>query len=310
MARRHAHEEHANHEAWAIPYGDLVTLLLAFFVVMYAISSVNEGKYRVLSDSLSEAFGGPQRTLRPVQPGQSGTGSAPPEPTAPISLRARAQLPSTPAPLRDWPARPRVAAGGEAASADAAAHAREQRQLDDVTARIERALGPLVEKRLVRVRRTEQWLEIEISSDLLFASGQAVPSPAAVTTLRNLAATVRALPNPLRVEGHTDDVPIHSVAFPSNWELSAARAAAVLRLFVGDGVDPDRLSVVGYGPYRPLRDNGDDEGRAANRRVVLVVLAAPAGAAPGDPAPAPAFPSALAADGGARVPPTFPRGAP
>ena len=271
MGRRRHHEEHANHEAWAIPYGDLVTLLLAFFVVMYAISSINEGKYRVLADSLSEAFGGPPRTISPMQLGSVQPLGSAPDTAPPLAPTAGARGAIAPKPLRDWTERPHAARS----AADTTLQAREQAQLGEVATRIERALAPLIDQKLVRVRRTTLWLEVEISSDVLFESARAVPAPQATATLRELGDALRAFPNPLRVEGHTDDRPIASLEFPSNWELSAARAAAVVRIFMLRGIAPDRLAVVGYGPFRPARDNFDAEGRSANRRVTVVVLAQP-----------------------------------
>lgn len=277
MARKRHHEEHVNHEAWAIPYGDLITLLLAFFVVMYAISSVNEGKYRVLAEALSEAFGDPPRTISPVQLGKVQPRGSQPDRAPPMTPTAGARGAVAPLPLRDWPERPQVhrVPPGIPTVDQTLVERQQERQLDAVTARIEKALAPLIDRKLVRVRRARLWVEVEISSDILFASGQAQPSLDAEATLRSLGDILRGLPNPLRVEGHTDDQPIHSIAFPSNWELSAARAAAVVRIFGERGVEPERASVVGYGPYRPLVPNDSEAARTANRRVVVVVLADP-----------------------------------
>src|SRR5690606_14663780 len=120
-------------------------------------------------------------------------------------------------------------------------------------------------------------MEVEIQSDILFASGVAEPSPVATATVRKLGAVLRGEPNAVRVEGYTDNVPISTAAFPSNWELSAARAASVVHVLADEGVDPTRLAVVGYGEFQPLADNDSVEGRNANRRVLLVILAAPQG---------------------------------
>ncbi|MBB5016615.1 flagellar motor protein MotD [Rehaibacterium terrae] len=280
MARRKGHEEHVNHEAWAIPYGDLVTLLLAFFVVMYAISSLNEGKYRVLADALAEAFGGPPRTIRPIQLGDIQPRGSEMD-RAPPMTNLGARGPVAPMPLSNWTTRPQISrshrSGTDAAAAaiDRAALARAQAQLNAITVRVEEALSELIERRLVKVTRNHYWLEIEIKSDILFASGVAVPHTPAIDTLERLGEALQPFPNPLRIEGHTDDVPIHTLQFPSNWELSAARAASVVRIFAGRGVEPARMAVIGYGEFRPLRDNATAEGRNANRRVVVVVLATP-----------------------------------
>lgn len=287
MARRHHHEEHQNHEAWAVPYGDLVTLLLAFFVVMYAISSVNEGKYRAVSDALSSAFGGPPRSITPVQLGQTQlrgssfdrpsllTPGAKTGPTAtsPVSnVRVRQML--------DTPIGGKQAdAAQQQAMAKAAMDAslRGESQLNILGRRIQDALAELVREKLVTVRRGSTFLEVEIQSDILFASGVAEPSPVARDTVRKLGAVLRTEPNAVRVEGYTDDVPIRTAAFPSNWELSAARAASVVHVLTGEGIEPVRLAVVGYGEHQPVADNATIEGRNANRRVLLVILAAPQG---------------------------------
>ncbi|HEY5804089.1 MAG TPA: flagellar motor protein MotD [Lysobacter sp.] len=284
MARRHRHEEHANHEAWAIPYGDLMTLLLAFFVVMYAISSLNEGKYRVVSDALSSAFGGPPRTIAPIQLGKTqlrgssfdrpslqtaAAKTGPASTTAVTSVRVRQML--------DMPTFGRQHhQDNQDATAQSALRERDT-QLNSLGAQIQHALSELVRQKLVTVRRGRTFLEVEIQSDILFASGVADPSPVATGTVRKLAAVLREAPNALRVEGYTDDVPIRTAMFRSNWELSAARAASVVHVLVDEGVGADRLAVVGYGQHQPIADNGTVEGRNANRRVLLVILAAPQG---------------------------------
>ncbi|GAB3736019.1 flagellar motor protein MotD [Luteimonas pelagia] len=306
MRRREVHEDHVNHEAWAIPYGDLVTLLLAFFVVMYAVSSINEGKYRVMADALEAAFSGRPKVISPIQLGQSQLrGSSFDRPTI-ATPASRADGPSAAMPVevqmvrqavelptfgKDVRAR-RQAGGGEADSspedpADAAA-----RQLHSVGLRVEHALSDLVAKRLVVVRREYTYLEVEIRSDVLFASGVAVPNATARRTIALLAEALRGEPNAVRVEGYTDDRPISTPQFRSNWELSAARAASVVHAMIGGGIEPARLAVVGFGEQRPIADNRTDAGRNANRRVQLVILAAPGGDAIAAPAPPVADPPA------------------
>ncbi|MEG3193433.1 flagellar motor protein MotD [Lysobacter sp. D1-1-M9] len=285
--RRDPHADHTNHEAWAIPYGDLVTLLLAFFVVMYAISSVNEGKYRMIADALSSAFGGPPRTIAPVQLGatqprsfdrpamQTAAAKAGPAPVDPIAnLRVRQ--------IVDMPTFGQRSAS-EARAAAAAAHTasdiagRDTAQLQALGQRIEDALSELVRQKLVKVRRGATFLEVEIQSDILFASGVAVPNAFATSTVRRLAAVLRGEPNSVRVEGYTDNMPIKTAQFPSNWELSAARAASVVHVMIDADIEPDRLAVVGFGSHQPIADNGSVEGRNSNRRVLLVILASPQG---------------------------------
>lgn len=294
MARRKHHEEHTNAEAWAIPYADLMTLLLAFFVVMYAISSLNEGKYRVLADSLSSAFGGPPRTISPIQLGQTQLrGSAFDRPS--IQTAAAKAGPAAATPLNtprmlqvlDMPTLGRQPTIAEANMVRVQAEARRHAELRVLGRRIQDSLAELVREQLVKVRRGPDFLEVEIQSDILFASGSAVPSPLAVETIHRVAGVLREEPNALRVEGYTDDVPIANARFPSNWELSAARAASVVHELAGAGVAPGRMAMVGYGEYQPIADNTTAEGRNSNRRVLLVILAAPQGPdaliAPGTP---------------------------
>jgi chemotaxis protein MotB len=116
------------------------------------------------------------------------------------------------------------------------------------------------------------WLEIEINTDILFPSGAGDFSSAAEPVLDKLAGVLKPFPNPIRVEGHTDDRPIRTAAFPSNWELSAARAASVVHQFMKQGVDPTRLEIVGFGEFHPKQANDSVEGRNANRRVAILVL--------------------------------------
>lgn len=270
MARRHAHEEHANHEAWAIPYADLMTLLLAFFVVMYAISSLNEGKYRVMADALTTAFGGAPRTITQVQVGnvqlQGGGHDSPSVIRTPSMaggamadpnrLPSMASQMSQPVSLRDREQLQRA-----------------ERQLSRIADRLNLSLAPLVDKGVINVRRTELWIEVEINSDILFPPGSATLDASARQTLGTLADVLQDVPNGVRVEGHTDDMPIATAQYPSNWELSAARAASVVHLFADHGVQPQRLAMMGYGQFRPRESNALPEGRNRNRRVMVIILA-------------------------------------
>lgn len=269
MARRHQHEEHVNHEAWAIPYGDLVTLLLAFFVVMYAVSSVNEGKYRVLSDSLVAAFRGQPHTMEPIQIGDKLVKVKQDDTVAGIRPSQMLKLPD----VRGMVGGP--ATGGSGAT-DAAAEA-EMAELRRIAADLELALQPLIDKDLITIKRDALWIEVEIKTDILFGSGSADIADGALEILGKLAAILEPFPYLLRVEGHTDNVPIATLQFPSNWELSAARAARIIRLFEGSGIAPARMMIAGMGEHQPVADNATADGRNRNRRVALVVLGTLAG---------------------------------
>jgi chemotaxis protein MotB len=275
MARKKKHEEHVNAEAWAIPYGDLVTLLFALFTVMYAMSSVNEGKFRVLSDSLIAAFHGAPKSVEPVNIGerQPGKGGEKPlvgiQPTAFIKVKdQRGQVDADQAPRN-----PDAVAPAQEALKAPGALIRMERQVQD-------AMQALIDAKLVTVRRESMWLEIEINTDILFPSGAGEFSPQAAPVLDKLADVLKPFPNPIRVEGHTDNRPIKTASFPSNWELSAARAASVVHEFTKAGIDPLRLEIVGFGEFHPRQPNDTVEGRNSNRRVAILVLESVAPGAP------------------------------
>jgi len=281
VARRRKPEEHQSHDAWAIPFGDLLTLLLAFFVVMYAISSVNNGKYRVLSHALTAAFRGMPLAPQPIAIGDEPSSITEQMPistvnrmfTAGLPDHERMPLPQARGTLRDGQhvagsSDPRLDPGNELVEAEAA----RQRELNGIETDVSGVLGSLIRSNTVHVQKKGDAVEVQISADILFASGAAEPAPAAVPVLQRLAEALRPWPNAVRVEGHTDDVPIKTGSFHSNWELSGARAGSVVRLFADHGVDPQRLAVVGYGQFRPLQSNMSATGRNANRRVVVVIL--------------------------------------
>ncbi len=261
MARKHEHEDHVNHEAWAIPYGDLVTLLLAFFVVMYAVSSINAGKYRVASDSLSAAFAGTPRTMEPVPVGDKAAKAKGDETVAGVKPNQAIQF-------------------EDKSGADEAL----QTQLRQMTDDLEKAMQVLIDQDMIRVERAPSWVEVEIKTDILFPSGSAEIGPEATVILERLAAILAERPYPIRIEGHTDNRPIKTAQFPSNWELSAARAARIVRLFEQRGITANRMVVAGMGENQPLAGNESVEGRNRNRRVALVILGAPPAAT--DPQPA------------------------
>ena len=269
MARKHLHEDHVNHEAWAIPYADLLTLLLAFFVVMYSVSSLNEGKYRVASSSLNAAFGGRVTSMLPINvgdvPAQTGSAASVDSgihqslPSALVAMRINSQLPVD--------ARARWA---EDNGVDVETEA-EQNQLAETAKQMEDALSSLILNDQVSVYRQDDWIEVDIKADALFASGSATPREAAEPVLQQIASVLHGNRHLLRIEGHTDSQPIRTLQYPSNWELSAARASSVVRLFAQQGIDPGLMQVVGYGDTQPISDNTTAAGRTANRRVVLVV---------------------------------------
>jgi chemotaxis protein MotB len=242
MARRKRHvEEHENHERWLVSYADFITLLFAFFVVMYAISSVNEGKYRVLSDALGIAF--------------SGLKQQPPVVKDPI------ETPRTYLPIPTQPQR-----------ATNAAIVREKAQMTNIARDLLKAMAPLISQGKVRVTQTNRGVSVEINASVLFAPGEAKLSAQSEKALRAVAEVLAKVDNNLQVEGHTDNVPIKTPIFPSNWELSAVRASSVVRLFIDSGINEKRLIAIGHGANEPVDSNDTAEGRLRNRRVQLMIL--------------------------------------
>ena len=244
-------DESDNHERWLVSYADFVTLLFAFFVVMYSISSVNDTKYASLSEALDEAFSKAHKVLKVVDPIQIGSE---PRTIQPIIL----DNPTTEEKKKQRKLSDEIL--------------KERRQLLMVSEQFEDVLQPYVENDLVEVKRNDFWIELEMNSQLLFLSGEAELSAKAVPVLRKIAEVIRRMPNVINIEGHTDDVPIDTIEFPSNWDLSSARATTVVREFIRNGISPKRLSAVGYGEFHPVADNNNIEGQNKNRRVVLVLM--------------------------------------
>jgi len=268
MARRRKKQaEHVNHERWIVSYADFITLLFAFFVVMYSISSVNEGKYRVLSQTLTNAFQETGRSLDPIQVGDTTRRSGDMIGTERDSALIQTENRMGPGTYTD------EGRNGQKQDASIADMPVEERQrMSFLAATIEDMLAAYVEQDLVEVSYTENRVMVNMKDKMLFASGSAQLSNTAVTALRDISRVLATVPNAIQVEGNTDNRPIHTDEFPSNWELSAARAASVVHLLTRFGVDPGRLSAIGYGEFRPAADNDSEEGRAKNRRVTLVIL--------------------------------------
>ena len=247
MARRKSISHEAdNTDRWMVSYADFVTLLFAFFVVMYAISSVNEGKYRVLSDTMTEAFKVAPKSPQPIQIGKESKSIANEKPANEIIK-----------PIKILPKSQRT-------------YEKEMKQIAET---VSKSVQPLIDKGLIKVTQNKLWVEIEMNTKILFPSASSELEDEAFPALKALAGVLKTLPNSIDVEGHTDNLPINNELFPSNWELSAARAASVVHLFTRYGVNPKRLSSIGYAEYRPISSNATSEGRLRNRRVKVVILA-------------------------------------
>lgn len=230
-----------NHERWLVSYADFITLLFAFFVVMYALSSVSEGKYRVLSDSLVSAFGS-----KVIEPGAPAA-----RPLPPASPPRRITVPSAVPGVQD----------------------RQREQMRGIAQNILKLLDSLVRDGQVKVTQSNRGISVEINASVLFASGQAQLRADSGRALQQVAQVLAGIDQGIEVEGYSDDTPISTSQFPSNWELSSARASSVVRLFLDNGVAAERLSAIGYGPNHPVMPNDTPEGRARNRRVTVMILA-------------------------------------
>jgi len=241
MARKPYQQDTENHERWLISYADFITLLFAFFVVMYAISVVNEGKYRVVSSSLGDAFGGRDKATTTA----SSSTVTPIVPVPSLIQRRRAE-----------------------------AMRIEREKLTRLARDLTSTLAPLVKEGKVRVTQNSRGVSVEINASVLFDPGEARLTAESDQALRALAVLLKDDPHAVQVEGHTDTTPIKNALFPSNWELSAVRASSVVRLFIDSGVAPERLTVVGHSANIAVAPNDTAEGKARNRRVAVTILSA------------------------------------
>jgi chemotaxis protein MotB len=239
MARRKYDADSENHERWLISYADFITLLFAFFVVMYAISVVNEGKYKVLSDALGDAFGGRGAAAK------RNTSVEPELPLTSLLARKRAEVVK-----------------------------RERERLNTLARDLSNTLAPLIKAGKVRVIQTSRGVSVEINASVLFDPGDARLTGDSKEVLRAVAGLLKGDTHAIQVEGHTDNTPISNSLFASNWELSTVRASSVVRLFIDSGVAEKRLTALGNAANQPVASNDDQVGRARNRRVTVTILAA------------------------------------
>ncbi len=263
MARRKKAEEWDNHERWLVSYADFITLLFAFFVVMYAISSVNEGKYKVLSKTLVSAFSG-----QPWSPVPIRSNTPPPLSQTPVKLPPLPKIAdATPVPhVQKGRVSPRAKNDPQTPSHPDTAMRR-------IEAQMETLLRPLIEQGSVAIHRSNLGVVIDLNAKILFHSAQAQLSPNATATLGAIAQVLSQVPYQIQVAGFTNDLPIRTAQFPSNWALSAARAVSVVEIFVQHGVNPRHLVAAGYGKYHPVAPNDTAKGLVMNRRVSIVVVA-------------------------------------
>lgn len=228
MARRRQKiDDHENLERWLLTYADLITLLLAFFVVMYSMSQVDNKRFGQMVEALNGVLKGGKVVTQTHDPANLKTGHG------------------------------LIKLG----------------DLNLVQQQIEERFKEINRQGEIKTERTERGLVIHIMESALFRQGSAKLEPGAIEVLDVVAEKIRPLPNHIRIEGHTDDRPINTPVYPSNWELSSARATEVVRYYMHyHQLAPDRISALGYGEYRPVHPNNSIENRALNRRVDIVVL--------------------------------------
>ena len=259
MARKRKQPEHVNHERWLVSYADFITLLFAFFVVMFAASNSDQKKAGQIAQAVQVAFS----DLAAFTP----TGKV-------VPLYDEGGLPADSKNIFG-----NAHSGFDAAQiiSPVSKPGEGGKSLSVVKQELESLLKDEVTSKKVRITQDARGLTISLAEAGFFDSGSATMHPDSLPVVDRIAETLNPLHYSLRVEGHTDNTPIHTAQFPSNWELSTARATFVLQYLISTSrIPPQRLSAVGYGEYRPVSSNSSADGRAQNRRVDLVVLSSEA----------------------------------
>lgn len=252
MALKKEPEKHVNHERWLVSYADFITLLFAVFVVLYAMGQSDKKKVEEVMQSLKESFG------------MVNAGAPAPKVNV-IPSKAITVIPALKPELSISPT-------GRQRSGTAKSRA-EEKDFRQIKASVEAYLVKRGAQNKVTLEITRRGLIVSLKEAGFFDSGQAVIRPDAYDLINTISEVMTQYNNPLRLEGHTDNVPISTAQFPSNWELSTARATNGLKYLLKNfDVDPDKISATGYAEFRPVADNSTPEGRAKNRRVDIVML--------------------------------------
>jgi len=242
-----AHKGRVNHERWLVSYADFITLLFSFFVVLYAFAKADQKRQTEVTAAIDTAFkalGVFGDTSHTAAKASKPAGME--QPAAPVSVVSPEQVMSV---------------------------GRVKDDLNRIRRDLEHRLAPQLAQHSVAIEMGRDGLVISLREAGFFASGSATPQPETLPTLRQIAASLGNSPYDMRVEGHTDNVPMHNTEFDSNWELSSARATHIARLLLDlKTLPPDRLSAAGYAEFHPVASNATEEGRAKNRRVDLVIL--------------------------------------
>jgi chemotaxis protein MotB len=250
VARKRKAAEHENHERWLVSYADFITLLFAFFVVMFASSNQDKAKAQAVSQSVREAMEG-NHVMAKVAAVLGGTVNEVGQGNAQRKGPGGAQKADKESPPPD----PTVA------------------ELIPSMEFLSRELDAEIRTGKLKLSLEPRGLVVSLPQATYFPSGEDTVAPETFASIGKMAGVVRKLPNSVRVEGHTDSIPIHTARFRSNWELSAARSIAVVELLAAHfDIPQERLAIAGYGEYAPIDSNQTAEGRARNRRVDLVIL--------------------------------------
>jgi len=217
-------DDKTNHERWLVSYADFITLLFAFFAMLYAIMLIDGGKNQVAGHTVIELFSNAQTTLAPQ-----------------LDL-------------------PNIKTNHE------------QQEFNLLQNKLNQEFAPQINQGTIKLNQNANFLALDLDAKILFDSGKAVPHIEAQSLVKQIAKVLQDDHHLIQVAGFTDDAPIANSLYPSNWELSSARAAKIVRLLVENNIKPERLSAVGYGEFQPMADNSTKQGRLHNRRVVIRVL--------------------------------------
>jgi chemotaxis protein MotB len=260
--RRKRSRGHSNHERWLVSYADFITLLFAFFVVLYASSQVDQRKVGKLAMAIQIAF--QDLGVFPASTTQIPLDLNDPMPFSTVqaiqNVKRNTDLQRIASPPDD------TLSGSD-----------QETDISTLQVELQEALHNEIALREVALHRESDGLVISLRDFGFFDSGSATIKPESLAALDRIASILAIRTYKLRIEGHTDNVPIHTTQMASNWELSTARATAIVRVLIVDHhFPPDRLSAAGYAEYHPIASNLTAQGRAQNRRVDIVVLTAPA----------------------------------
>ncbi len=247
MSPRHPRSR-INHERWLVSYADFITLLFAFFVVLYAFAKADQRKQVQVSIAIDTAFHTlgifPDTSHRSAYSSSALSGTV--QPGFPINVVMSEDV-FSPTKVKD--------------------------DLNQIHRELQQALSGQIAQHTVSIQMGREGLVISLREAGFFNSGSATPHPETLSTLQAIAMSIGRTPYEVRVEGHTDNVPIHNAEFDSNWELSSARATRIARMLLDlHAISPERLSAAGYAEFHPVANNQTAEGRAENRRVDLVVM--------------------------------------